>query len=99
VGVLAGAGLLPARSLWGLPAREAEAEIRAQYVAEWHVTAIGPAGERLIPNATLSDDGRHAGRGGLGAVLGSKRVKAIAVRGNRRTGTADPEGTVALAGA
>ena len=58
--------------------------------ADWQVAAIGPAGERLIPFATISHDGRHAGRGGLGAVLGSKRIKAIAVRGQARTPLADP---------
>ena len=87
----------PAGPLWGLSASEAEARIRAEYGKDWQVAAIGPAGERLIPFATLSHDGRHAGRGGLGAVLGSKRIKAIAVRGDRRTSLADPETTIALA--
>jgi aldehyde:ferredoxin oxidoreductase len=87
----------PAGDLWGLPAREAEGRIREEFGPEWQVLATGPAGERLIPFATLSHDGRHAGRGGLGAVLGAKRVKALAVRGDRRTPAADPEGTVALA--
>jgi aldehyde:ferredoxin oxidoreductase len=87
----------PAGTLWGMSAHDAEDEIRARHGAEWQVAAIGPAGERLIPFATLSHDGRHAGRGGLGAVLGSKRIKAIAVRGNQRTPAAEPERTVALA--
>ncbi len=87
----------PAGSLWGLSAGEAEAHIRADHGAAWQVAAIGPAGERLIPFATISHDGRHAGRGGLGAVLGSKRIKAIAVRGDRRTPLADPRRTVELA--
>src|SRR4051794_18787724 len=87
----------PAGSLWGLPAREAEDRIRAEHGAEWQVASIGPAGERLIPYATLSHDGRHAGRGGLGAVLGSKRIKALAVRGDHRTPQADPATTIALA--
>jgi aldehyde:ferredoxin oxidoreductase len=86
-----------AGSLWGLSAREAEGQIRALHGPDWQVAAIGPAGERLIPFATISHDGRHAGRGGLGTVLGSKRIKAIAVRGNQRTPAADPERTVALA--
>ena len=86
-----------AGSLWGLPAREAEDQIRAHHGTEWQVAAIGPAGERLIPFATLSHDGRHAGRGGLGAFLGSKRIKAMAARGNHRFSSADPERTVALA--
>jgi aldehyde:ferredoxin oxidoreductase len=87
----------PAGSLWGLPARHAEEQIRARHGADWQVAAIGPAGEQLIPFATISHDGRHAGRGGLGAILGSKRIKAIAVRGQARTPLADPSGTVALA--
>jgi aldehyde:ferredoxin oxidoreductase len=88
---------LPAGLLWGLTAREAEERIRSQHGREWQVAAIGPAGERIIPFATLSHDGRHAGRGGLGAVLGSKRIKAIAVRGNSLTELADPCQTIALA--
>ncbi|HEV3168515.1 MAG TPA: aldehyde ferredoxin oxidoreductase N-terminal domain-containing protein, partial [Isosphaeraceae bacterium] len=86
-----------AERLWGLSAQEAENRIRTRHGNDWQVAAIGPAGERLIPFATLSHDGRHAGRGGLGAVLGSKRIKAIAVRGDRRTPLADPERTVAIA--
>jgi aldehyde:ferredoxin oxidoreductase len=86
-----------AEALWGLPARAAEDRIRAERDADWQVAAIGPAGERLIPFASLSHDGRHAGRGGLGAVLGSKRVKALAVRGDRRAPLADPVKAVGLA--
>jgi aldehyde:ferredoxin oxidoreductase len=87
----------PADLLWGLPAGEAEKRIRAQFGDDWQVAAIGPAGERMIPFATITHDGRHAGRGGLGAVLGAKRIKAIAVRGNMRTPLADPLAVVALA--
>lgn len=87
----------PAGGLWGLPAAEAEARIRAEHGAGWQVAAIGPAGERRIPFATISHDGRHAGRGGLGAVMGSKRIKALAVRGDARTPLADPRRTVELA--
>ena len=89
----------PAGSLWGegLSARAVEDRIRAENGPDWQVASIGPAGERLIPFATLSHDGRHAGRGGLGAVLGSKRIKAVAVRGDQRTPLADPVTTVAIA--
>jgi aldehyde:ferredoxin oxidoreductase len=87
----------PADALWGLPASQAEAQIRSHHGADWQVAAIGPAGVRLIPFATISHDGRHAGRGGLGAVLGSKRIKAVAVRGARRTPLADPPAVLALA--
>jgi aldehyde:ferredoxin oxidoreductase len=86
-----------ATDLWGLPAAEAERRLRARLGHDWHVSAIGPAGEACIPFATISHDGRHAGRGGLGAVLGSKRVKALAVRGDHRTPLADPQRTSRLA--
>ena len=86
--------LLPSRRppLGPAGARGRGARSAPTYGADWQVAAIGPAGERLIPFATISHDGRHAGRGGLGAVLGAKRIKAIAVRGDRRTRLADPRG-------
>jgi aldehyde:ferredoxin oxidoreductase len=50
---------------------------------EYKVSAIGPAGENLVKFATVSNDGgtHHAGRAGAGAVMGSKRLKAVLVRG------------------
>jgi aldehyde:ferredoxin oxidoreductase len=90
-------GVVPAAELHGLSAAEAERRVREQHGADWQVAAIGPAGEQLIPFATISHDGRHAGRGGLGAMLGAKRVKALAVRGDHRAPLADPVGAVALA--
>lgn len=62
-----------------------------------HVSAVGPAGERRVRYATISNDGRHAGRGGAGAVLGAKRVKAISVRGAAVAGVADVAGVQARA--
>src|SRR5205823_12962270 len=70
----------PAGDLWGLSADDAERRLRERLGKAWRVASIGPAGERLVKYATLSHDGRHAGRGGLGAVLGAKRLKAVAVR-------------------
>jgi aldehyde:ferredoxin oxidoreductase len=62
------------------------------------VAAIGPAGERLVRYATVSHDGRHAGRGGLGAVMGAKRLKAVAVRGaGVKPPLADPDAVLAAA--
>ncbi len=87
----------PAGDLWGLPARECEDRLRAQLGPEYQIAAIGPAGERLIPFATISHDGRHAGRGGLGAVLGSKNVKAIAVRGDHRVPVANSDRVIQIA--
>lgn len=76
---------------WGLPSAEAAAQLAAQIGPGFRLAAIGPAGENLVRFATVSHDGRHAGRGGSGAVMGSKRLKAIAVRGDRLTGYAHPE--------
>jgi aldehyde:ferredoxin oxidoreductase len=89
--------LEPAGELWGRPAREVEESIRSRFGADWQVAAIGPAGAAGIPFATISHDGRHAGRGGLGAVLGSKRVAAVAVRGESRVPLADPDAVLAHA--
>jgi aldehyde:ferredoxin oxidoreductase len=93
-----GARLEPAGELWGLPADDAERRLRERHGAGWRVAAIGPAGERLVRFATVSHDGRHAGRGGLGAVMGAKKLKAIAVRSaGKPAPVADPQAVVALA--
>jgi aldehyde:ferredoxin oxidoreductase len=88
----------PAPELWGLPAAEAEKRLRERLGAGFRVTTIAPAGERLFRYATVSHDGRHAGRGGLGAVMGAKRLKAVAVRGaGVKPPLADPGGVLAAA--
>jgi aldehyde:ferredoxin oxidoreductase len=92
-----GTEVLDASDLWGLPAAEAEARLRRRLGPAYRVAAIGPAGERLVRYATISHDGRHAGRGGLGAVMGSKRLKAIAVRPFRKCAVADPGAVLAAA--
>ena len=63
----------------------------------WRVASIGPAGERGVRFATVSHDGRHAGRGGLGAVMGAKNLKAVAVHAATRVAPADPAGVLAAA--
>jgi aldehyde:ferredoxin oxidoreductase len=93
-----GARLEPAGELWGLPAADAEDRLRERHGAAWRVAAIGPAGERLVRYATVSHDGRHAGRGGLGAVLGAKLLKAVAVRSaGAKAPLADPDAVLAAA--
>ena len=82
--------LEPAGDLAGVPCRVAEESLRARLGPEYRIASIGPAGERAIRYATISHDGRHAGRGGSGAVLGSKNIKAIAVRGTQRCAWAHP---------
>lgn len=80
----------PAGELWGAACPEAERRLRDRLGPEFDVASIGPAGERLVRYATVSHDGRHAGRGGSGAVLGAKNIKAVAVRGTRRSRWAHP---------
>jgi len=87
--------LEPARDLAGMSCSAAEDVLRTRLGADFRIASIGPAGEQLVRYATISHDGRHAGRGGSGAVLGSKNLKAIAVRGNRRCDWANPAELVA----
>ena len=87
-----------ARSLLGTSAREAAKRLRDSFGdRRWRTCAIGVAGERLVRFAALENDGRQAGRGGTGAVLGSKQLKAIALRGSREVAVADPGRTAQLA--
>jgi aldehyde:ferredoxin oxidoreductase len=74
----------------GSTCRETETALKARLGANYRVASIGPAGERRVLYATISHDGRHAGRGGSGAILGAKNVKAIALRGKQRTEWAQP---------
>ncbi|HEX6743699.1 MAG TPA: aldehyde ferredoxin oxidoreductase N-terminal domain-containing protein, partial [Solirubrobacteraceae bacterium] len=92
-----GPRLEPAGDLWGLSADEAERRLRERLGKAWRVASIGPAGERLVKYATISHDGRHAGRGGLGAVLGAKLLKAVAVRATTKVAPADPPAVLAAA--
>ena len=74
----------------GASCRDTEERLRATLGATFRIASTGPAGERQVRYATISHDGRHAGRGGSGAVLGAKNIKAIAVRGKRRAQWARP---------
>ena len=95
-GALPAVRLEPAADLRGATCRDTEERLRAKLGPAFRIASIGPAGERLVRYATISHDGRHAGRGGSGAVLGAKRIKAIAVRGKRRTPWARPDELTAL---
>jgi aldehyde:ferredoxin oxidoreductase len=92
-----GPRLAPAPDLRGLSAADAEAQVRQRYGRGWRTAAIGPSGERGVRFATISHDGRHAGRGGLGAVLGAKNIKAILVKTATKVGVADQDGVLAAA--
>src|SRR2546428_717470 len=82
--VLRRVSIRSASEVWGLPPAQTEERLRAELGPQFQTAAIGPAGERLVRYATISHDARHAGRGGLGAVMGSKRLKAVAVAGSQR---------------
>ena len=87
----------PAGDLWGRSCADAQRLLRDRLGDGWQVASIGPAGERQVRFATISHDNRHAGRGGAGAVLGAKRIKAIAVRGTQTTPWAEPQQLTQLA--
>ncbi len=93
----AGARCIDAAELCGLSAAQTERRLRDTLGRSWRVAAIGPAGERGVRYATISHDGRHAGRGGLGAVMGAKRLKAIAVRAATKVASADPAAVLGAA--
>ena len=84
--------LLDASHLWGLDAYQAVDQlVDGAGGKPFAVVDIGPAGERLVKMACLvADKHSFAGRCGLGAVMGSKRLKAIAVRGSQAVPVADP---------
>jgi len=91
----------PAEKLWGKWATETERLIRSEMSEdfdEWElnnmsIVTIGPAGENLVKFACImSDGGRAAGRSGLGAVMGSKNLKGLAVSGTGEVKIADVDG-------
>lgn len=90
-----GAKFKPASTLWGKLTKETWSAIQAAEGEDADVVAIGPAGEKLVRFASLTHywRGREgvAGRGGIGAVLGSKNLKAVVVKGKRKTEVANPQ--------
>lgn len=73
-----------AADLWGLGSHEAEAILAEKYGIEYSIMSIGPAGENLSNMACINSDYyRQAGRGGIGAVMGSKKIKAILIKGTK----------------
>jgi aldehyde:ferredoxin oxidoreductase len=81
--------LRPARHLIGLDPANCSEAVRLELGTGFRVAAIGVAGERLVRFAAIANDGRLAGRTGTGAVMGSKNLKAIAIRGSHGTSVAD----------
>jgi aldehyde:ferredoxin oxidoreductase len=82
-----------ASDLWGMTTTETQEAIREEVRdPEVNVACIGPAGERLVRYAAILVGNRCMGRGGLGAVMGSKKLKAVAIRGSGDVEVADLEG-------
>jgi aldehyde:ferredoxin oxidoreductase len=80
-----------AEDLWGLGTFETERVLQQRH-EKVEVTSIGPAGENLVSFACAVTDQTHvAGRGGVGAVMGSKNLKAIVARGSRQIKESDSE--------
>jgi len=87
----------PAKHLWGKGTSETENIIRsemgdARKPRKSQIASIGPAGENLARMACVVHDNRAAARSAVGAVMGSKNLKAVAVKGTKRVTVADPKG-------
>ena len=81
-----------ADGLWGLPVWETQEQLRGRHGAGTVSAVIGPAGEHLVRMATVMTGKKNAaGRGGMGAVMGSKRLKAIVARGGKSIAVAQKE--------
>lgn len=85
---------LDAGDLWGTGSHDAEAILAEKYGIEYSIMSIGPAGEKLSNMACINSDYyRQAGRGGIGAVMGSKKMKAILIKGTKGVKVANIEKT------
>jgi aldehyde:ferredoxin oxidoreductase len=86
--------LLDAADLMGRSTSQTEQLVKQHLGDKVRVACIGPAGEALVKYASIANDGgRQAGRCGPGAVMGSKNLKALALRGRQEVGLADPQAT------
>ncbi len=83
--------ILDAGDLWGLRSFKTEKEIEARHGKTVGMLSIGPAGENLVKFANIvSQQGRAGGRPGMGTVMGSKNLKAVAAKGTNEVPAADP---------
>jgi len=92
------AQLRDAAKLWGKTTADVEEMLRQEHGKEIQVLQCGPAGERGVLFSGLVSSGNHInGRTGMGAVLGSKNLRAVVVRGDNELHLADPDGLRDLA--
>ena len=91
------AELKDAGYLWGKDSYETEDTLKAEYGKQSRVICIGPSGEKLsLIAGIMTDHGSTAGRSGLGAVMGSKKLKAVVARGTMEVPIADKEALLKL---
>ena len=83
---------IDAEDLWGLNSFEAESRLRKTYGRAAGIVSIGPAGENLVKFAcVVAQEGRAGGRPGMGAVMGSKNLKAVVFEGSGELPAAYPK--------
>jgi len=85
--------LLSADGIWGETTFETEKRLKEAHGKDVGVLTIGPSGENMVKYATvISQEGRAGGRPGMGAVMGSKKLKAVVFKGTKDIPLADAEG-------
>jgi len=92
------AKLLPAQELWGMGTKDTQDNLFDKLGRDISTLCCGPAGENMVPIACCISGRRAAGRGGTGAVMGSKNLKAVAVRGTKDISVADMKGLLKFNG-
>ena len=94
------AEFIDAKDMWGLDSFETEAQLKTLYERTAGIVSIGPAGENLVKFATVvSQEGRAGGRPGMGAVMGSKNLKAVVFEGYNELPAAYPKNMKELSAA
>ena len=84
------AELVDAGELWGKDSSDTEDMLKEKHGSKTNIACIGQSGEALsLISCIMNDKGRAAGRSGLGAVMGSKKLKAVAVKGSLKVPMAD----------
>jgi len=84
--------LIDGKDYWGLGSFQTEKQLKKKFQTSTGVVTIGPAGENQVKYATIvSQEGRAGGRPGIGAVMGSKNLKAVAINGTKTIPTKNPD--------
>ncbi len=87
-----------AKALWGMVVSQTVDQLERQFGSNIHTAVIGPAGENRVRFASIvADRGYQAARMGIGAVMGSKRLKAVAIRPTSTPPVADPDAAARIA--